>query len=292
MAANKPFTEKHRLTSYAAIFSRRSFLSLLQNQDYSAINHSIKKYDDDLLGDRFLTYQEYLIFIYNKLKRSYRNEYFYKNTIISDILIKEFGLNESLVISEFKVGNSIADLAMFNGESRAFEVKTTLDTKSRLPTQLSDYKKLFQKNYLVISEDERHLYQGIDKGLGLIYLVRTPRSYKMELTRESEFSIEIDYKTLMRTIRAEEYKAIIKNWYGELPEMTSFQQYAICENLMREIPQDELSTLFLEQMKCRKSNTPLIKSFRKELRQIALALKLNEKQYELLQLNLSKPISI
>ena len=74
--------------------------------------------------------------------------------------------------------------------------------------------------------------------------------------------------------------------------MNSFNMYNICNELMAQIPDLELNDLFIEQLKKRKSNTTQLKSFYKELRQIALSMNLTEKLYNDLYYKLNKPITI
>lgn len=287
---NKKQLEK--LRSYSSIFSSTSFNRLLRYNDYSFINHNIKTYDLSKVGSRFENYHEYIRFVYTELRKQYRNEYIYKNTLINDVLIKKYGVKDTIAINEFRVGDSIADIVMFNGTSKAFEIKTELDTNKRLKGQLTNYTKIFKENFIVTHESLTDKYLKVDDTVGIIQIVEFPRSLKIEEIRPAKTNNEIDSDSLIRSLRTEEYKNIVKKHYGSLPKMTSFDMFNICSELFKQIPQESLNFLFIEQMKKRKSNMNELSSFHKELRQIGLALNLNSDSFNKLNKQLTVPIKI
>ncbi|MUP37739.1 sce7726 family protein [Labilibaculum euxinus] len=289
---NTNISQKEKLRSYSTIFSSTSFNRLLLYNDYSFINHNIKTYDISKIGSLFENYYEYIRFVYGELRKQYRNEYIYKNTLINEILIKKYSVKETIAINEFRVGNSIADIVMFNGTSKAFEIKTELDSNTRLKGQLNDYTKIFKENYIVTHESLVDKYLKEDASAGIIQIVECPRSLKIEEIRPVKINNDIDPNILIRSLRTEEYKSIVKNYYGSLPKMTSFNMFKICSELIQNIPQESLNSLFINQMKKRKSNMNEISSFYKELRQIGLAMNLDQKNYNKLQSKLTAQINI
>ena len=72
-------------------------------------------------------YLSYLKTVYKILERFYPNAYVYKNEFIIRWLLKEIGIVDSVVFSEFRLGKAVADLAMLNGISKVFEIKTLFD---------------------------------------------------------------------------------------------------------------------------------------------------------------------
>ncbi|NBX79193.1 MAG: hypothetical protein EBQ94_02260, partial [Flavobacteriales bacterium] len=59
------------------------------------------------------------------------------------------------------------------------------------------------------------------------------------------------------------------------PQMTSFNQYKICSELIYEIPLNELNKLFINTMKKRNSSNALSARYYKEFNQLFLALRMN-----------------
>jgi hypothetical protein len=62
--------------------------------------------------------------------------------------------------------------------------------------------------------------------------------------------------------------------------------------MMKQIPSDELHQLFLNEMRKRKSNNFLLKSYQNELRHFCLNINIDKEQYDKLHERLSKPIII
>ena len=292
MKESKKNITLNKMRSYSSVFSSTSFSRLLQYDDYSFIDSKIERYDKSKIGENIETYYDYIRFIYKELQKQYRNEYIYKNTFINELLIKTYGVKDTIAINEFRVGNSIADIVLFNGSSKAFEIKTELDSDKRLGNQLDDYTKIFNECYIVTHETLTSKYLKVDKAIGIIELIEKPRSLIMREIRPAIKNRNIDPKTIIRSIRTNEYKNIVKEYYGELPEMNSFNMFNVCCELLKKIPSEQLSNLFIEQIKTRKSNTSFIKMFYKELRQIGLALNMGNKRYHQLTVKLNQPIRI
>jgi hypothetical protein len=79
----------------------------------------------------------------------------------------------------------------------------------------------------------------------------------------------------MSILHTNEYKSIVKKHYGYLPQMTSFNQYKVCSELIYEIPLNELNKLFINTMKKRSSSNALSSRYYKEFNQLFLALRMN-----------------
>jgi hypothetical protein len=277
-----------RLRSYSYIFSRSVFSNIIDNNDCSRLNNIFNRYDSE--KNREWTYFDYVKYLYRTLSNNYRCEYVYKNTLV-DSLIKEFGTTDSLILNEFKVGNSVADIVFFNGTSKAFEIKTELDSNKRLSGQLSDYAKIFQESYIVTHESLFNKYEMVDETVGIIALIVKNGKLKIETIRPAIKNKEIDVSILMRSIRTNEYKNIVLAFYGLLPNVNSFDMFDTCKKMMYSIPPDTLQELFLSEIKKRKSNNALLDKCQKELKQFCLSININKAQYEIFSERLSKPIN-
>jgi len=281
-----------KLRSYSSIFSSTSFLKLLQYDDFSFIDAKILRYDLHKVGEKINTYYDYIKYVYSELSREYRNEYVYKNTFLNNLLLLKYGVKDTIAINEFRVGNSIADIVMFNGTSKAFEIKTELDTDKRLTGQLADYSKIFRECYIITHESLIDKYLQEDENVGIIELSERRNSITMREVRVARENTNIDADTLIRSIRMVEYKNIVKNYFGELPAMNSFNMFGICKELLKRIPNEQLHQLFIEELKKRKSNTVIIKSFFSELRQLCFSMNIDANSYRELDIKLRKKISI
>jgi hypothetical protein len=206
------------------------------------------------------------------------------------LLLKEYELSSTIAINEFRVGNSIVDIAMFNGVSRAFEIKTELDSDKRLNNQLLDYEKLFDECYIVTHESLVDKYLNQKDDTGIIVLYKEKNCLKLEEIRSSKKNNTIDCETLIRCLRTAEYRNIIENFYGEIPDVSSFKMFDTCLLMMKHIPADELHTLMMTEFKKRKIDKNVILSSPKELKHICLSLNMNFNKYSILNERLNQYI--
>jgi len=280
----------NQLRDYSSLFSRSSVLEWMKG-DFSSIYYKIERYDKRWFSNKKKCYLDYLKHVYGILEGHYQNEYILKNSFLNEWLITELGESDSKLFSEFRVGNAVADLTMFNGLSKVFEIKTELDSDKRLNTQLAYYRRVFNQIYLIIPISKIKLYDSYDSNIGIITFDNEGKQ-KFELYRKATTQSEVDSKTIMGILHTEEYKAIVQDCYGYLPKMTSFDQYNICKQLIEKIPRDELNNYFIQQMKKRGSLNSMSNRYYKEFNQLSLALKMNKQNRQLLIDRLKTPLNI
>lgn len=92
--------------------------------------------------------------IYHFMSKSYRNEYFYQNTLLNKLLLGRHSLNTTIALTQIPISKSKADFILINGKAIVYEIKTELDTFERLETQLRDYYKAFDHVCVVTSEGQ------------------------------------------------------------------------------------------------------------------------------------------
>lgn len=284
-----PYEPLERLRSYSSVFTRKVFFDILVYHDFSHLNWLYETYDH--CQTKVESYYEYLLYIYKIITKSYRCEYVYKNEIINQLLLKDYGTKKTIAFNEFRIGNSIVDFAMMNGESKAFEIKTQFDTSRRLSKQMSDYKKVFNKCYIVVASEDVGYYENIvDPTTGIVELIVQRGKIKLKEYRSATNNIEIDSDILMGCLRTQEYKKIILSHDGFLPNVNEYEMYDACKARLKEIPSITLNKLFLNEIKKRKNVTAKLQGVPNELRQICLSLNLSEKERNRLTILLNNPI--
>lgn len=283
-------TCKDRLRSYSSAFSRNVFSDILTYSDFSQLDWMYNCYDSDMpVG---CTYLDYLSHVYKSLIRSYRCEYVYKNEIINQLLLKKYGTKNTIAFNEFRVGDSIVDFAMMNGESKAFEIKTELDTPRRLKKQMYDYHKIFNKCYIVVDINECEYYANIlDETTGIVTLTYEKGHIRLDEYRSAMRIDNIDSDVLIKSLRTCEYENIVLETFGKLPDVPAYKMYDACKELMCQIDSASLNNKFLKEIKKRKSATACLKDTPKILRQIILSLNLTQKKQEVLIKKLNNPIN-
>lgn len=285
-------TDLDKLRSYSSVFSRSVFTRLVKFKDYSTINSICRIYDRDYLTDQ-TTYGDYLKWIYLSMAAKYPTEYVFKNALVNRIL--SLNKNRNITIfNEFRVGDSIADLATFNGRSCVYEIKTALDSPKRLAGQSQDYFKFFQECYLVIPKDKLDEYLAYtDDRMGVITVNGQNGNTTVSKYRKATLLTDnMDVDVLMKVLWIQEYESIVKKIFGSLPDVGYFDMYDACREKLRLIPIEKLSGMAVEVIKKRKKNDVLFDNELKNLTQICLALNLNARQYEQMCVNLNETIKL
>jgi len=260
----------NQLRDFSSLFSRSEVHRWLKS-DFESINLKLKRYSlfEKNKGNSYLNV---LKKTYKILEKNYPNEYIIKNEFLNQWLKKELGSNNSVIFNELRIGKAIADLAMFNGVSKVFEIKTVLDREYRLSSQLQEYKKLFNEVYIIIPKAQLSKYIGYEKGVGVITYDSDFKCF--DWVQKSTSNNTIDKNALMEVLHTKEYLKITRSYYKELPEMNTFVQFETCKKLIADIPDETLNTLFLEVMKERRINNLFFNKVNREFNQICLSLNL------------------
>ncbi len=237
------------LRCFANLFSASALERFVEHRDTSYLKTLISRYGIHS-NEPVNTIGDYYSYAFNSLLNNYRNEYVYKNLILNKLLLGKHSLNTTTVINEFRIGSSIADLVMINGIAKVFEIKTELDSPYRVNSQLTDYRKVFENVYLVTHHSLVEKYIGqLDNYIGIIALTK---NNTLSTVRESiQYTEELDSETMIKCLRKAEYSAIIKNYYGALPDATPARFFTACKNLFAEIPLPTLYELMLSELKKR-----------------------------------------
>lgn len=291
MATSISELDRDRARFYSSLLSRSFFEKLMADEAAVGLVKRIERFDHAKL-EQDISLSQYLRSAYRYLSKEYQNEYVYKNTLIRK-LIHLHSNKDTVIFSEFKVGRSYADIVMFNGESRVYEIKTELDSQTRLSSQLKDYKGLFQKIYIVTHENLVSRYADYDETLGIIALTSCQGKVSLKTIREPKKNEWIDVNTLMQTLHTNEYKTLVKKIFGNLPNVGNFQMYKACMEALSNINKVTLQEEAINIIKKRKSITQYLKRYERStscLTQLCLSMHLSPTQYDKLHQILQKSI--
>ncbi|WP_440454845.1 sce7726 family protein [Psychrobacter sp. ASPA161_9] len=265
-------TNINQLRDFSTFFTRSEVLRLLKS-DFKSVNTKLQRYDL-IEKKRGCSYLEVLKEAYKNIQNSYQNEYVLKNEFLNKCLVEKVLNKDSIVFNELRLGNSIADLAIFNGVSKAFEIKTILDKECRLSSQIKTYKKIFNETYIIVPEQQVDKYLKFDNEVAVFSY--DSNLNKFELVREATRNEVIDIDVLMNVLHSKEYLSIVHNHFGIVPELNSFNQFDICKKLISTIDYLELNNIFLETMKSRKIHNSFFNKINSEFNQVSLSLNLKE----------------
>ncbi|CAM3750580.1 sce7726 family protein [Erysipelothrix urinaevulpis] len=227
-----------------------------------------------------LTREDVYLETYNYLNKNYRNEYIYKNTLINKIIFGIHSPKTTTAITEQRVGDSILDLLIINGRAIAYEIKTELDSFSRLQSQINDYKKAFEFVSLVIPESflEKSLEMYSKEKIG-IYVLRK-NNVLTEIKKPQSDRESLDTDVIFSLLRMQEYENVISNFGMPLPQK-SFMYYDECRSLVSGIDFDEFYASFVQQLKNRgNKNKEELDKVPKEILSPIYSMNLTKKEYE------------
>ena len=242
--------ETNKMSNLNRIFTRsmlRHFINGKADNVYSSV---VRRYtsDADQKNNRELISE-----IYCELKYAYRNEYFYKNTLLNKLLLGVHSVNTTTALTEMAIAKSKADFILINGKAIVYEIKTELDNLERLSSQIDDYYKAFDHVAVVTYEKNlsqlQKVLESIDKPVG-IYILR--RNEKLGTIRKPQrYTSDLDREVIFKLLRKSEYEEIIAQRYGYLPEVTQFRYYSACKKMFLQIPVEESYLLVLRILKKR-----------------------------------------
>lgn len=258
------------------------------NSDFESIEIKLERYG--LLElNRGKSYLHVLRNTYRMLAKHYPNEYILKNEFLNQNIKELTGTGESVVFNEFRLGKSIADLVLFNGDSKVFEIKTILDSEYRLSSQILEYKKIFNFVYIIIPVEHLDKYITYDDTVGIISYDAKSASFVKE--RKASRNKTIDLHVLMQVLHTKEYLDIVSCYFEKLPEMNVFTQFDICKKLIDQIPYEEINSLFIDNMKKRNINNQFFNKINREFNQICLSLNLKKEERDRMINNLKTIIN-
>ncbi len=267
------------LRSLSQIFTPSNFKKIVRKKDYSFINNRINKH---ISFQTPINKQSLIEFIYHELHNNYKSEYLYKNALINKLLLGKYSLNTTTVINEFKIGNSIADFVLLNGEARVFEIKTELDSLNKLSKQVADYCQFANKVYVVSNSKfiDKLISEYADSNIGIIEY--TQQNTLKEVVEAKDNVSFFSHLAIFKTLRKQEYLEIVNHYFGYLPNVPNTQIFKECVALIKHIEIKEFQILAFQKLKERKLKCPdLLKSEKTpyELKHICYSLDMNQNEY-------------
>ena len=225
--------------------------AISENNALESFSKCIKRY----IKTEGATVGEAISEIYHFMDREYRNEYYYKNTILNRLLIGKHDLYNTAALTELPIGDSKADFIMINGRGVVYEIKTDLDNLFRLENQINDYYKVFSYVYVVVGNKQlSHVKQLMrDQKVGIYEMTASGKLLcrkKALCNREN-----LSYKAMFQVLRKAEFEPILLKHFHKLPEVNSFQYYRECLKWLEHL---NIITLQKEVMKCLKARTLLL----------------------------------
>lgn len=148
---------------------------------------------------------EVMDYAFDVLVRHYPVEYVFKSCALQRLLYGRHSPKTTAFYTEFRVGNSRADVVLINGVGHVYEVKTPYDDLSRLGSQLADYYSVFPNVTCLVSADKvDSVLDSVPAHVGVACLVR---GYSIRVVRVAKPCVErLRHAALFRCWRTGEYQ--------------------------------------------------------------------------------------
>jgi hypothetical protein len=236
---------------------------------------------------------EWFEFFYHLLFDNYRCEYVYKNSIATKIFLSRHSLHSSFMTDEIRSARSRGDVAILNGTSTVYEIKSHYDSFERLDTQLLDYKRVFDRIYIVTTDKKAEsAVRLFDPTIGIIAL---RDDGVLRVLRESPSNKHAtDPGTIFDCMRQVEYCKVITQVFGYIPQVPNSQLYRHARNLFCSLTPSTAHDLMVNQIKRRGKKRPfleLIESAPISLKHVCLSFSKSAAMARVIAARLGEPLT-
>jgi hypothetical protein len=196
-------------------------------------------------------------FFYGLLFDKYRCEYIYKNAIATKIFLSRHGLHTSFMTDEIRSARSRGDVAILNGTSTVYEIKSHFDSFERLDTQLADYRRVFDRIYIVTTAKKAEsAIRLMEPAIGVIAL---REDGTLSTLRESPSNKHLtDPGTIFDCMRQIEYCRAITQAFGYVPQVPNSQLYRHARDMFCSLSPSVAHDLMVNQIKKRGKKRPFV----------------------------------
>jgi hypothetical protein len=279
----------------ACAFTRPVFAAMARTDDYRSplrtlLKAGVLKNQGDIRQPLASVFED----AWCHLAKSYRNEYVYKNDLASRLIFGRHSPRTASFQVELPVGRSIVDVAVANGTTTAYEIKTEYDTAKRLKTQTHDYLKAFDHVFVVTHPAHISRFeQEVDPRVGLIAL---STKGALSVHREAQSNLaNVEAATIFRCLRQSEYLAAIKELFGAAPSLPNGLIGTHCEKLFSTVSSADAHIIFVNALRARTTDTNTVEFVAQlppSLRALGYATPLTGRQRDNVLALLSKPVGL
>lgn len=201
--------------------------------------------------------RDWFDFFYKLLFERYRCEYVYKNAIATKLFLSRHSLQNSLMTDELRSVNSRADVAILNGTSTVYEIKSEYDSLDRLQGQVEDYKKVFDRIYVVTAYARAaSVTPGLDTVIGVIGM---REDGVLSVVRESKSNKDnTDPAAVFDCMRQSEFCSAVKESFGSMPHVPNSQLYRTAREMFCSLPPAIAHDQMVRQVKRRGKSKPFV----------------------------------
>ncbi|MEJ8546417.1 sce7726 family protein [Brevibacillus borstelensis] len=176
-----------------------------------------------------------------------------REVLLGKLQLKHGEEPDTLIINEMGVclGQSRVDIAVVNGVIHGYEIKSESDTLSRLPSQMDDYNKVFDKVTIVTANEYLDkVNEMVPDWWGIIVVTNIKGQARMKYAKRGRKNPSQDPYSLVQLLWKEEALALLKE-KGLHKGVLSKPKNVLYERLVANIPMGELKQLVYQALKSR-----------------------------------------
>jgi len=186
----------------------------------------------------------------------YRNEYLYKNAIANKILVGRHSIAAAGFLVEFRIGASVADCVLLNGTSTVYEIKTELDSDSKLRKQLADYRRVFPRAVVVTHHSLASRYERALSSTGVGLMMLTSRGRLSVIAGPEDRHTDLDSSVIMKSLRKAEYGRISEDLVGQRIDLPNTLFFRECLSIASRTDPEVYAALAHRELKRRSVREP------------------------------------
>lgn len=223
-----------------------------------------------------------------------RDEYVYRAALTHKILLGVHSLNTASMLTEFRVGTAKADVVILNGTSTVYEIKSERDSLARLENQLTNYRKLFAKIYVIAGES--HVQEVLDSTASDIGVMSLRQRNRIRIERETVERPDLVCPiTIFESLRAAEALIILQNLGISVPDVPNTMLHrTMRECFTRLAPEDVHEQMVQTLKKTRKlaSLSSLVDQMPQSLKPAVLSTQVRRADHERLIEAINTPLNV
>lgn len=202
-----------------------------------------------------MSVRDVFLWAQKKLSVDYRSEYFYKSVLIEKIVRGRHSPNTVAVYSEFRVGDSRADLVLVNGAAVAYEIKTDLDDLTRASKQAVEYFACFDSVVFVV--DAKHVAASLNVLPEQVGLFCIGGRNRIKRIREPVRRLDLlSNQVMFSCLQRHEYESFLELEASGTVDANSYKEVL---DFFCSVPTDRLHTYFVDCLRARKLRGKRIK---------------------------------
>lgn len=221
-----------------------------------------------------------------------RDEYVYKAALTHKVLLGTHSLRTASMLTEFRVGNCKADLAILNGTATVYEIKSERDSLSRLSAQLSEYRKVFSSLYVIAGEN--HVGSVLDMIEPDVGVMQLSKRHQISTIRAAVDRAEhICPVTVLDSVRVDEAAGMLKLLGLKFPAVPNTLVRAELRKIFENISPVALHHAFVDTLKKTRdlsALSELVSSLPESLKPAALSISLRKAEHQKLVSAVNTPL--